>query len=171
MTQDAKIELDLSENIFTGEQDVTLDTQERVIVPSHYYDQGLADTVYIVPRGFGRYKCLALLTSDAFLKHFGAFTLRGEVKEGDFLNQSRYLFHGITKQKLNKQKPRITLTDRMMSHLFDDDTPEKKEIFTLIGAGISVELWRRKEFDKWCKHEKPKVEEWFLQQTSGVTTQ
>jgi DNA-binding transcriptional regulator/RsmH inhibitor MraZ len=171
MPEESTIVQQIIRTIFTGEQDVTLDSQDRVIIPSYLVDQGLVDIVYIVPRGTGIYKCLALMTVETFNTDFGAYTLRGDVKEGDFQNRGRLLFPGISRQKLNATKPRITLSEKMVSHLFDDDDPIKGEIFTVIGIGIGVELWRRKVYDKWCKHEKPKVEEWFLQQTSGVTNQ
>lgn len=171
MIEEPTIEQQFIRTIFTGEQDVTFDSQDRVIVPSHLVDQGLVDIVYIVPRGIGSYKWLALMTVETFNTDFGAYTIRGNVKEGDFQNRGRLLFPGISRQKLNKTKPRITLSEKMIRHLFDDDDPVKGEIFALIGTGIGVELWRRKEYYKWCKHEKPKVEAWFLQQTSGVTNQ
>jgi len=170
MPTELEIEPKRIEPRFTGAYDVTLDSQGRVIVPSPCLSQGLVDSIHIVPRRFDRYKYLGLFPSEGFTKYFQDYADREGLTEEEFVELSVFLFNDVARQKLNASKPRITLTEPLIQHLFNGEA-DQGEVLTLVGAGILFVLWRKTEYEDWQENRKQKIEERFLQQKVGNTSQ
>jgi DNA-binding transcriptional regulator/RsmH inhibitor MraZ len=153
---------------FTGVYYVIIDAHNRIVIPAPCVKQGLTEECFIVPGRSADYRWLTIFPVTAFNDHSEPYTRRGVGAEGEFLERKRCFFPGARKQPLNPNKPRITLDESMLEHLFEGK-PVAGETLALIGVGNSLELWRRDVFEAWWKFEKPKVEQWLLNQKPGPT--
>ena len=146
MTRPTETKSDNSFTFFTAYFDVTIDPNNRIVIPAHYVKQGLKEECYIVEGRSGQYRYLSIFTSDTFSSYCERFLSRGDGTEEQFRDHKRSFFAGVKHQNLNATKPRITIDDGMREYL---SIVKPETVMAIVGVGDSLELWRLDDYNAW----------------------
>ena len=155
MPRTAELKPERINTFFTAVFDVNIDANNRIVIPAHCVKQGLAEECYIVEGYSGNYKFLSIFTPETFSIYSERYLSRGDDGEINFRDRKRAFFAGVKHQKLNANKPRITLDDGMREYLA---LVNPGLTLVLVGVGDSLELWRRDDYNAWRRSERAMVD-------------
>jgi DNA-binding transcriptional regulator/RsmH inhibitor MraZ len=139
---------------FTSVVDVTLDPNKRIVIPNKYIRQGLSKDCFLVDQSSGNYDFITIFTYERFDEYAQRYLERGDLSEREYLDRKRAFFSRVKQQKLSETKPRITLDLEMLEHL---RIVEPSTTLALVGAGDTIEIWRRDKYNSWRDSEGAKV--------------